>query len=135
MFVIVTVASYRSGLSGDGWKSCVTRKRFSMFTTETADEPVVVKLSSAMLLVGPPSVALADPFTKSLLASATPHPSSQAARRSERRSRFRDELGGRGSPHRGPAAEPVPSATPRYPSGSTARSTDPLLMHAAGKHA
>ena len=36
---------------------------------------VVVKLSSAMLLVGPPSVALADPFTKSPTLSATPHPS------------------------------------------------------------
>ena len=75
MLVIVTVASYKLGLSGDGWKLCVTRKVFWMFTTETAEELVVVKLSSAMLLVGPPSVALADPFTKSPTLSATPHPS------------------------------------------------------------
>src|SRR5262245_29773739 len=101
-----------------------------MFTTEAADEPLFVKLSTVMLLVAPPSAALAEPVTPPP-ASAAPHPSH---RHSEDVPSF--PVGPKRRPTGpGPAAEPPPSGTSRNPSGLTARRTVPLVMHAAGKHA
>src|SRR5262245_60560842 len=129
MLVIVTVASYSPEAAG--WKSCLTRRSLPWtFTTETAEESVAVKLSSDMFWVGAESVASAEPFTPEP-GSATPQPS------------HTHPLAKASLPvasKRSPTGPDVPSgrlacATPRYPSGFTAKSTLPLSIHAAGKHA